>query len=398
MVELFATDKLKTLYPKVKAFVEKELYPIELQLMHGPWSEAKEVLDGKRAKAKSLGLWAPYLSEKDGGLGLSMTEFGQLSELLGTSPIGHYALNCQAPDIGNIELMHQFASNQLQEKYLQPLINGDIRSCFSMTEPEYAGSNPINMGTTAVLEGDEYVVNGHKWFTTAADGAAFAIVMAVTDPDASPYKRASMIVVPTDTPGFELTRNISIMGDVGGGYMSHAEINYVNCRVPAANLIGEEGSGFMLAQQRLGPGRIHHCMRWIGICERAFDMMCSRAATRELRDGKMLGHQQTIQNWISDSRAEINAARFMVLHAADKMDKEGSKAARMEISTIKFFVANVLMQVLDRAVQVHGALGITDDTLLSFWYRHERGARIYDGPDEVHKASLAKSILKEYGL
>jgi len=398
MVELFATDKLKTLYPKVKEFVEKELYPIELQLMHGPWSEAKEVLDGKRAKAKSLGLWAPYLSEKDGGLGLSMTEFGQLSELLGTSPIGHYALNCQAPDIGNIELMHQFASNQLQEKYLQPLINGDIRSCFSMTEPEYAGSNPVEMGTTAVLEGDEYVVNGHKWFTTAADGAAFAIVMAVTDPDASPYKRASMIVVPTDTPGFELTRNISIMGDVGGGYMSHAEINYVNCRVPAANLIGEEGSGFMLAQQRLGPGRIHHCMRWIGICERAFDMMCSRAATRELRDGKMLGHQQTIQNWISDSRAEINAARFMVLHAADKMDKEGSKAARMEISTIKFFVANVLMQVLDRAVQVHGALGITDDTLLSFWYRHERGARIYDGPDEVHKASLAKSILKEYGL
>jgi acyl-CoA dehydrogenase len=398
MVELFATDKLKTLYPKVKDFVERELYPIELQLMHSPWAEAKEILDGKRAKAKSLGLWAPYLSEKDGGLGLSMTEFGQLSELLGTSPIGHYALNCQAPDIGNIELMHQFASNQLQEKYLQPLINGDIRSCFSMTEPEFAGSNPINMGTTAVLEGDEYVVNGHKWFTTAADGAAFAIVMAVTDPDASPYNRASMIVVPTDTPGFELTRNISIMGDVGGGYMSHSEINYVDCRVPATNLIGEEGSGFMLAQQRLGPGRIHHCMRWIGICERAFDMMCSRAATRELRDGKMLGHQQTIQNWISESRAEINAARFMVLHAADKMDKEGSKAARMEISTIKFFVANVLMQVLDRAVQVHGALGITDDTLLSFWYRHERGARIYDGPDEVHKASLAKSILRGYGL
>jgi acyl-CoA dehydrogenase len=398
MVELFATDKLKTLYPKVKAFLEEELYPIELQLIHGQWSEAKEILDGIRAKAKSLGFWAPYLSEKDGGVGLTMTEFGQISELLGTSPLGHYALNCQAPDIGNIELMHQFASSQLKEKYLQPLIKGDIRSCFSMTEPEFAGSNPVNMGTTAVLEGDEYVINGHKWFTTAADGAAFAIVMAVTDPDASPYNRASMIVVPTNTPGFELTRNISIMGDVGGGYMSHAEINYVNCRVPAGNVIGEEGSGFMLAQQRLGPGRIHHCMRWIGICERAFDMMCLRAATRELRDGKMLGYQQTVQNWIAESRAEINAARFMVLHAADKMDKEGSKAARMEISTIKFFVANVLMQVLDRAVQVHGALGITDDTLLSFWYRHERGARIYDGPDEVHKASLAKSILKEYRL
>ncbi len=398
MVELFATDKLKTLYPKVKAFLEKEIYPIELQLVHGPWLEAKERLDNKRAIAKTLGLWAPYLSEKEGGIGLSMIEFGQISELLGTSPVGHYALNCQAPDIGNIELMHQSASNDLKAQYLKPLMNGDIRSCFSMTEPEFAGSNPIEMGTTAVLEGDEYVINGHKWFTSSADGAAFAIVMAVTNPDASKYERASMIVVPTDTPGFEVVRNISVMGDVGGGYISHSEINYVNCRVPATNLIGEEGSGFMLAQQRLGPGRIHHCMRWIGICERAFDMMCKRAATRELRDGKKLGHQQTIQNWISESRAEINAARFMVLHAADKMDKEGSKAARMEISTIKFFVANVLMQVLDRSIQVHGALGITDDTLLSFWYRHERGARIYDGPDEVHKASLAKSILRQYGL
>lgn len=398
MVELFATDKLKALYPKVKAFVEEELYPIEMQLVHGPWPEAKALLDEKRARAKSLGLWTPYLSEEEGGLGLSMTEFGQISELLGTTPLGHYALNCQAPDIGNIELMHQFASESLKDKFLHPLIKGEIRSCFSMTEPEFAGSNPVNLGTTAVKEGDEFVINGHKWFTTAADGAAFAIVMAVTDPDASPYNRASMIVVPADTPGFNLTRNIPIMGDVGAGYMSHAEIEYADCRVPVSNLIGELGSGFMLAQQRLGPGRIHHCMRWIGICERAFDLMCTRAATRELRDGKMLGHQQTIQNWISESRAEINAARYMVLHAADKMDKEGSKAARMEISTIKFYVANVLMQVLDRAVQVHGALGITEDTMLSFWYRHERGARIYDGPDEVHKASLARSILKQYGL
>lgn len=398
MIDIFATNKLRALYPKVKAFVEEELYPIEMELVHGPWPGAKALLDEKRAKAKSLGLWTPYLSEAEGGQGLTMTEFGQLSELLGTTPLGHYALNCQAPDIGNIELMHQFASDALKEKYLHPLINGHIRSCFSMTEPEFAGSNPVHMGTTAMVEGDELVINGHKWFTTAADGAAFAIVMAVTDPQASPYNKASMIVVPTDNPGFELTRNIPIMGDVGAGYMSHAEITYKDCRVPLSNMIGEPGSGFMLAQQRLGPGRIHHCMRWIGICERAFDMMCTRAASRQLRDGRMLGHQQTIQNWISESRAEINASRYMVLHAADKMDKEGSKAARMEISTIKFFVADVLMKVLDRAVQVHGALGITEDTMLSFWYRHERGARIYDGPDEVHKASLAKSILKEYGL
>lgn len=398
MIKHFATEKLEILYPKIKAFVEQELYPVELSMVNGSWKETSKLLEEKRAKAKSLGLWAPYLSEAEGGLGLSMTEFGQVSELLGSTPLGHYALNCQAPDIGNIELMHQFASKGLKQRFLEPLIKGEIRSCFSMTEPEFAGSNPVNLGTTAVLEGNEFVVNGHKWFTTAADGAAFAIVMAVTNPDGDPYQRASMIVVPTDTPGFELVRNISIMGEEGGGYISHAEINYNNCRVPTSNLIGEMGSGFMLAQQRLGPGRIHHCMRWIGICERAFDMMCKRAASRELREGRKLGHQQTIQNWIAESRAEINAARYMVLHAAQKMDAEGSKAARMEISTIKFYVADVLMKVLDRAIQVHGALGITDDMLLSFWYRHERGARIYDGPDEVHKSSLAKSILKQYGI
>jgi len=398
MTELFATDKLKALYPKVKQFIEEELYPSELYFLKDPWDEVNHILKAKREKAKELGLWAPYLSVEEGGAGLTLTEFGQLSELLGRTPLGHYVLNCQAPDIGNIELMHQFASAELKEKYLAPLMKGEIRSCFSMTEPDFAGSNPVNMGTTAVLDGDEFVINGHKWFTTAADGATFAIVMAVTNPDAEPHKRASMIVVPTDTPGFELTRNIPIMGDEGEGYLSHAEIHYVDCRVPKSNLIGEMGSGFMLAQQRLGPGRIHHCMRWIGICERAFDMMCRRAASRELRDGKMLGHQQTIQNWIAESRAEINASRYMVLHAAQKIDNEGAKAARLEISTIKFYVADVLMKVLDRAIQVHGALGITDDTLLSFWYRHERGARIYDGPDEVHKASLAKAILKEYGL
>ncbi len=398
MTNLFATDKLHALYPKVKTFIEEEICPLELPMIHGPWKETRLQLDALRLKAKSLGLWTPYLSEEEGGLGLSMTEFAQISELLGGTPLGHYVLNCQAPDIGNIELMHQFASEDLKTKYLEPLIKGDIRSCFAMTEPEFAGSNPVNLGTTAVLEGEEYVINGHKWFTTAADGAAFTIVMAVTNPDASAYERASMIVVPLDNPGFENIRNISIMGDEGGGYLSHSEVRFNNCRVPKTNLIGKAGTGFMLAQQRLGPGRIHHCMRWIGICERAFDMMCQRAASRELREGKKLGHQQTIQNWIAESRAEINASRYMVLHAAQKMDEQGSKAARMEISTIKFYVADVLMKVLDRAVQVHGALGITDDTLLSFWYRHERGARIYDGPDEVHKSSLARSILKAYGL
>jgi len=223
-------------------------------------------------------------------------------------------------------------------------------------------------------------------------------VMANTNNNATRYEKASMIIVPTDTKGFHLKRNISVMGETGEGWLSHGEIEYINCRVPLTNLIGNEGSGFLLAQERLGPGRIHHCMRWIGICERAFSLMCERAVERDMGDGTKLGQKQTIQNWIAESRAEINAARYMVLHTANKIDTEGSKAAKYDISTIKFFVAGILMKVLDRAIQVHGASGITDDTLLSFWYRHERGARIYDGPDEVHKSSLAKAILKEYGL
>jgi acyl-CoA dehydrogenase len=395
MVELFATDRLKKILPSFRSFIEKELFPLEIALLQLPYKHAEEILNGKREKAKSEGLWAPYLAEKDGGMGLTMMEFAQVSEQMAATPFGHYVFNCQAPDIGNIELMHRHASAGLKEKYLQSLMKGEIRSCFSMTEPEFAGSNPINLGTTAIREGDVYVINGHKWFTTAADGAAFAIVMAVTEPGASTYERASMILVPTDTPGFHLVRNISIMGESGSGYLSHAEIDYDNCRVPVSNIIGKPGAGFTLAQERLGPGRIHHCMRWIGICERAFQLMCQRAINRDMGDGQKLADKQIIQQWIAESRAEINASRYMVLHAAYKMDKEGAKAAKNEISTIKFFVADVLMKVLDRAIQAHGAMGVTDDTVLSFWYRHERGARIYDGPDEVHKAALAKSILKE---
>ncbi|HVI03690.1 MAG TPA: acyl-CoA dehydrogenase family protein, partial [Enhygromyxa sp.] len=274
----------------------------------------------------------------------------------------------------------------------------EVRSCFAMTEPDKAGSNPVWLSTTARREGDEFVIDGHKWFTTAADGAAFAIVMAVTEPDAAAHARASMLIVPTDTPGFERVRNIPIMGEAGHGWASHAEVRFTSCRVPAANMLGFPGAGFLIAQARLGPGRIHHCMRWIGICERAFDMMCRRAATRELAPGKLLGEKQTIQNWIAESRAEIDAARLAVLHAAWRIDAVGQKAARVEVSAIKFHVARVLRDVLERAIQTHGALGITDDTVLSFFYRHERGAQIYDGPDEVHKAVVAREILRGYGL
>ncbi len=390
---------LLDLVSRYQAFLKEFIYPIEKEIIYGSFKSHLPKLRELRALAQSKGLFTPHLSIDDGGLGLSLPEFAHISEVLGTSPLGHYIFNCNAPDIGNMELMHAFASPFLKETFLKPLQRGEIRSCFSMTEPEHAGSNPIHMSTTAVLEGDEYVINGHKWFTTAADGAQFTIVMAITNPEAeNVYQRTSMILVPLDNPGYRLVRNISIMGDEGEDYLSHGEVEFTNCRVPKSHLIGEEGQGFTLAQVRLGPGRIHHCMRWIGICERALGLMCDRAMSRELNPGKFLSGQQTIQNWIAESAAEIKASRLLVLHTAEKIEKEGAKAAKEDISTIKFFVSDVLMKVLDRAVQVHGALGITDDTLLSFWYRHERGARIYDGPDEVHKSVLAKSILKSRAL
>lgn len=367
---------------------------MDVALASIPFGEADKVLQQKRKLAKENGLWAPFLPVKEGGKGLTLTEFAQVSEIMGTSPFGHYVFNCQAPDIGNMELLHRHASSAQKKRFLEPLMEGKIRSCFSMTEPANAGSNPVALHTTALRDGRQWVLNGNKWFTTAADGAAFTIVMAVTDPSLSPYERASMIIVPTDTPGFTLIRNISIMGDKGEGWLSHAEIGFTDCRVPAGNLLGPQGSGFVLAQERLAPGRIHHCMRWIGICERVFGLMVQHVRGRDMGDGQVLGQKQTIQNWIAESRAEIDAARYMVLHTAHKIDVKGAKQARHHISAIKFFVADILMKVLDRAIQAHGALGVTDDTLLSFWYRHERGSRIYDGPDEVHKASLARQILK----
>jgi acyl-CoA dehydrogenase len=392
---MFESDKALELVPRYREFLEKYIIPLEQGAIYGSFKAHLPALHALRAKAKEMGLFAPHLPVFHGGLGLSLVEFASISEVLGTSPLGHYVFNCNAPDIGNMELMHQFASPYLQEKYLRPLERGEIRSCFAMTEPEHAGSNPVHMSTTAVREGDEYVINGHKWFTSSADGASFTIVMAVTNPsEENKYARASMILVPLDTPGYRRIRNISIMGDEGEDYLSHSEVEFVNCRVPVSHLIGEEGSGFQLAQVRLGPGRIHHCMRWIGICERALGMMCDRAIERELNPGHSLAMQQTIQNWIAESAAEIKASRLLVLNTAYKIEKDGAKAAKEDISTIKFFVSDVLMKVIDRAIQVHGGLGITDDTLLSFWYRHERGARIYDGPDEVHKTVLAKRILK----
>lgn len=391
------SPELQKILKTIRTFIEEEVIPLEQQFLGGRFKLLEPALNEKRQKVKALGLWLPQIPQEYGGMGLSLFEHGLVSQELGRTPLGHYVFNCQAPDAGNMEILIDHATPEQKEQFLMPLLRGDIRSCFSMTEPEHAGSNPTMLSTTAVKEGDSYVIDGHKWFTSSADGAAFAIVMAVTDPyHESRYRRASMIIVPTDTPGFKLVRNISVMGEPGEGHPSHAEILYEECRVPQSYLLGEEGAGFAIAQERLGPGRIHHCMRWLGICERSFDLMCRYAVKREVAPGRRLAEQQTIQNWVAESRAEINAARLMVLDAARKIDREGQYAARDEISLIKFYVANVLQHVLDRALQTHGGLGMTDDTPIAYWYRHERAARIYDGPDEVHKWSVARRILGSY--
>lgn len=383
--------------PKVTGFVRERLQPIELEVLHGGFNKALPELSELRQEVKELGLWAPHLPEELGGMGLSLVEHGLMSEALGHSPLGHYVFGCPAPDAGNMEILHKFGTDEQKRRWLAPLCAGEIRSCFSMTEPEHAGSNPTRMSCTAVLDGDDYVINGHKWFTTAADGAAFAVVMAVTDPEADKHSQASMIIVPTEAPGFELSRNIPIMGDPGEGWASHGEIWYRDVRVPRENLLGTQGAGFSIAQERLGPGRIHHCMRWLGICERSLQLMCQRAAERDMGAGKPLASKQIVQAWIAESRAAINAARLSVLHAAWKIQVEGFYAAREEVSLIKFYVADVMMKVVDRAIQTHGAMGITNDTVLAYYYAHERGARIYDGPDEVHKMVVARRMLKGYG-
>lgn len=391
------SEKLQVITGMMNEFVAKELIPLEPELLRRPFRDLLPVLEEKRAMVKQMELWAPNHPKEYGGMGLDLMEFAVVSETLGRCPLGHYVFNCQAPDAGNIEILHLHGTEEQKERYLRPLVEGRIRSCFSMTEVEMPGSNPVMLETTAVKDGNDYVINGQKWYSTAADGAAFSIVMAVTNPEAPPYLRASMILVPTGTKGFNLVRNIPVMGHEGDDWASHAEILFQSCRVPQSNLLGAEGQGFVMAQERLGPGRIHHCMRWIGVCNRAFDLMCSRAAQRIMTpDGKTLATKQIVQSWIAECAAEIQAARLMTLHAAWKIDTLGVKAARYDISFIKFFVANVMQKVVDRALQVHGGLGMTDDTMIAWFYRHERAARIYDGADEVHKVSVAKRILEDY--
>lgn len=391
-------EQTQQMLDRIARFMEAEVYTLEADVAQHGFRAALPRLKAARGKVKALGLWCPQIPKQYGGMGLNLMEHGLVSAVLGRSLLGHYVFNCQAPDAGNMEILIEHGTSEQKRDFLEPLLRGETRSCFAMTEPEHAGSNPTWMDTTAIKQGADYVINGHKWFTSSADGAAFAVVMAVTNPQAPPHQRASQVLVPTNTPGFKRVKNLSVLGHVGEDHASHAEVRFENCRVPQSNLLGQEGAGFAIAQERLGAGRIHHCMRWLGIAERAFELMCRRAAERELAPGKPLGTRQIIQSWIAESRAEINASRLMVLEAAWKIQNLAQRSAREEISCIKFYVADVLLKVLDRAIQTHGAMGLTPETPLAAFWAAERGARIYDGPDEVHKMVVARQILKKHGL
>jgi acyl-CoA dehydrogenase len=396
-MDFSVSEEMTVRLEMIREFMERDVIPLERVMLHGDPTELQAGVEAAQAKVKQMGLWAPNHPVEFGGLGLSLVDHGLFAEAVGRSPLGMTVFGTQAPDAGNIEILHEFGTPEQHERWLRPLVEGEIRSCFSMTEPETAGSNPTLLATTARVEGDEYVINGQKWFTSSADGAAFAIVMAVTDPDAPPHLRASMIIVPTDTPGFHLVRNMSVMGHAGSGHASHGEVIYQGCRVPRSNLLGHEGGGFAIAQARLGPGRIHHCMRWLGVAQRAFEMMCQRANERQIDlDGSTLADKQVVQHWAAELAAEIQSARLLTLHTAWMIDRHGARAARDEISAIKFTVANTMLKAVDTAIQVHGALGVTDDTVLAYWYRHERAARIYDGADEVHKSSLGRRLMRTY--
>ena len=390
------SPKSQDLHRRVAGFMDEHVYKAEKvaeqQVPPDSHDEAPIVTELRR-KAKSQGLWNLFLPDKEFGAGLSNHEYAPLCELMGRSPLGARVFNCMAPDTGNMEILAEFGTPEQKKRWLQPCLEGTMRTCFSMTEPETPGSDPTQLRTRAVREGDYYAINGHKWFTSGALHAQFAIAMVVTNPDAPPHERASQIIVPLDTPGVNIVRPVPVMGHTGGG--GHCEIIYKDARVPITNLLGKDGGGFAISQARLGPGRIHHCMRTIGIAERALELMCQRANTRWTH-GSYLAEKANIQEWIADSRIEIDSARLMVMHAAWKMDTVGKREARQEIAMIKVLCANMVMRVLDRAIQIYGARGVSDDTPIASFWRNSRALRIADGPDEVHRMTIARRELRKW--
>ena len=398
-VDFAYSDKVKRLRAKLLSFMDEVVYPNEKvyleQLRENRWS-VPPVMEEMKGKAKEAGLWNLFLPDSERGGGLTNLEYAPLCEIMGRSVIAPEVFNCSAPDTGNMEVLERYGTEEQKERWLKPLLAGEIRSCFCMTEPDVASSDATNMETTITRDGDEYVINGHKWWSSGAGDprCKVAIVMGQSNPDAPRHERHSMILVPLDTPGVHIQRMLPVFGydDAPHG---HAEILFDNVRVPASNIIWGEGKGFAIAQGRLGPGRIHHCMRLIGMAERALELMVDRVK-RRVAFGRPLAEQGVIREWIADSRIEIEQARLLTLKAAYMMDTVGNKEARKEIAMIKVVAPNMALRVIDRAIQAHGGAGVSDDFPLAFLWAHARTLRIADGPDEVHRRSIAKQELREH--
>jgi len=395
------SDRCKELRERLLAFMDEHVYPAEaiyhdqLHASGDPHSHPP-VMEELKDRARELGLWNLFLPEPTAGVdapGLSNVDYAPLAEIMGRSHIASEACNCAAPDTGNMEVLNLFGTPEQKERWLRPLLDGEIRSAFVMTEPEVASSDATNIELRIERDGDEYVLNGHKWWASGAlrERCKVFIVMGKTEPDGPPFKQQSMILVPRDTPGVTIVRNLPVFGYVD--QEGHAEILFEDARVPAANLISEEGHGFLIAQARLGPGRIHHCMRCIGAAERALELMCRRASGR-VTFGQPVAERANVQDWIAESRIEIDMARLLTLNAAWLMDTVGNKHARTEISAIKVAAPEVALRVVDRAIQVHGGGGVSDDFPLATMYAHLRTLRLADGPDEVHKRSIARRELR----
>jgi acyl-CoA dehydrogenase len=395
------SDRCKELRERLLAFMDEHVYPAEAVyreqlLASGDPHSHPPVMEELKGQARELGLWNLFLPEPSEDVeapGLSNVEYAPLAEIMGRSHIASEACNCAAPDTGNMEVLNLFGTREQKERWLRPLLEGEIRSAFVMTEPEVASSDATNIELRIERDGDEYVLNGHKWWAsgTLRERCKILIVMGKTDPDGPAFKQQSMILVPKDTPGVQIVRNLPVFGYVD--QEGHAEIVFEDARVPASNLISEEGHGFLIAQARLGPGRIHHCMRCIGAAERALELMCLRASQR-VTFGQPVAERANIQDWIAESRIEIDMARLLTLNAAWLMDTVGNKHARTEISAIKVAAPEVALRVVDRAIQVHGGGGVSDDFPLATMYAHLRTLRLADGPDEVHKRSIARRELR----
>ena len=390
--------RTEELRKRLVEFMDRHVYPAEAHLADHEEAPTVEepfprYIRELREKAKGQGLWNLFLPDQHYGPGVTNVDYAPLCEIMGRSPIAPSVFNCQAPDTGNMEILAEYGTDEQKKRWLQPMLAGSMRSCYAMTEPDTAGSDPTGLTTRAVRDGDQWVINGHKWFITGAVGAGFAIVMTVTDPDAPPHLRATQIIVPAGTPGYRIVRPISVMGHSGGS--GHCEVKFEDCRVPASSTLGPLGAGFGIAQARLGPGRIHHCMRAIGAAERAIELMCQRANSR-VAFGGPLADKQFVQDFVAKSRMEVDQTRLLTLHAAWKMDTLGKKAARQEISMIKVVAANMYMDVIDRAIQVWGSKGMSDDTPLALMWRQGRMLRLADGPDEVHKMVIARRELNRW--